>query len=48
MTFEIIKKNYDRKLWNKLQVAKAVEKNVITAEQYQLITGEVYVAPTPA
>jgi hypothetical protein len=46
MTFETIKKNYDRKLWNKQMVGKAVEKNVITAVQYQEITGEVYVAPT--
>ena len=40
MTFEQIKKNFDRKLWNKQMVAKAVEKNVITAEQYKEITGE--------
>lgn len=42
MTFEVIKKNYDRGLWNKQMVAIAVVKNVITAEQYQEITGEVY------
>jgi uncharacterized XkdX family phage protein len=48
MNFEGIKKNYDRGLWNKQMVAKAVEKNVISAEQYQQITGEVYVAPIPA
>ena len=40
MTFEQIKKNYDRKLWNKNMVAKAVEKGVITAEQYEEIVGE--------
>ena len=40
MTFEQIKKNFDRKLWNKQMVAKAVEKNVITADQYKEITGE--------
>ena len=40
MTFEQIKKNYDRKLWNKQTVAKAVEKGVITAEQYKKITGK--------
>lgn len=42
MTFEIIKKNYDRGLWNKQMVAVAVVKGVITAEQYQEITGEAY------
>ena len=30
MTFEQIKKNFERKLWNKQMVAKAVEKGVIT------------------
>ena len=40
MTFEQIKKNYDRKLWNKHMVAKAVEKGIITAAQYKEITGE--------
>lgn len=42
MTYEIIKKNYDRGLWNKMMVGKAVEKGVITAEQYKEITGEDY------
>ena len=40
----MIKKNYDRKLWNKEMVKVAVVKSVITAEQYQEITGEGYVA----
>lgn len=40
MTYEQIKKNFERKLWNKQMVAKAVEKGVITAEQYKEITGE--------
>ncbi|MGB8455140.1 MAG: XkdX family protein [Anaerocolumna sp.] len=44
MTFEIIKKNYDKKLWNKQMVKTAVVKNVITPEQYQEITGEDYTA----
>lgn len=44
MTFDIIKKNYDRGLWNILQVKMAVTKGVITAAQFQEITGEVYVA----
>lgn len=44
MTFEQIKKNYDRKLWNKQMVAKAVKKGVITEAQYEDITGEDYPA----
>lgn len=46
MTFEIVKKNYDRKLWNKEMVAIAVVKGVITDVQYKEITGDDYVAPT--
>lgn len=46
MTFEIVKKNYDRKLWNKEMVAIAVVKGVITDAQYKEITGDDYVAPT--
>lgn len=42
MTFETIKRNFDRKLWNRQMVAMAVTKGVITAEQYREITGEVY------
>ena len=42
MTFEIIKRNYERKLWNKQMVALAVAKGIITAEQYREITGEGY------
>ena len=42
MTFEIIKRNYERKLWNKQMVAMAVTKGVITAEEYKEITGEEY------
>ena len=44
MTFEQIKKNFDRKLWNIQMVKVAVVKGVITAEQYKEITGEDYVA----
>ena len=33
MTFEMIKRNYERKLWNKQMVAVAVAKGVITAGQ---------------
>ena len=40
MTFEQIKKNFERKLWNKQMVKVAVVKGVITAEQYEEIIGE--------
>lgn len=43
MTFETIKRNYDRKLWNKQMVKTAVVKGVITPVQYQEITGEAYI-----
>lgn len=42
MNFEMIKKNFDKGLWNKLMVGKAVEKGIITTEQYKEITGEDY------
>lgn len=42
MTFETIKRNYDKKLWNKQMVKMAVRKGVITKEQYKEITGEDY------
>lgn len=41
MTFEMIKQNFDRGLWNKQMVAVCVTKGVITKEQYKEITGEV-------
>lgn len=37
MTFEIIKKNYERGLWNAKQVEIAKSKGLITEEQYQQI-----------
>lgn len=40
MTFEIIKKNYDRGLWNKNQVEIAKNKGLITEEEYKKIVGE--------
>ncbi|MEA4894226.1 MAG: XkdX family protein [Oscillospiraceae bacterium] len=43
MTFEMVKRNYERKLWNKQMVKMAVVKGVITAVQYEEITGEVYI-----
>ena len=42
MNFEAVKRNYDRKLWNKTMVKMAVSKGIITKEQYQQIRGEVY------
>lgn len=42
MNFATIKKNYDRGLWSKTMVKMAVRKGVITKEQYEEITGEVY------
>lgn len=42
MTYEIIKKNYNRGLWNIQMVKVAVKKNVITPEQFKEITGEDY------
>ena len=44
MSFENIKRNYDRGLWNAKMVAMAVVKGVITAEQYKEITGLDYEA----
>ena len=43
MTYEMVKRNFDRKLWNAVMVRKAVEKSVITPEQFQEITGESYI-----
>ncbi len=40
--FYIVKKYYERGLWNKPMVRNAVVKGWITAEEYELITGEVY------
>lgn len=44
MTYEIVKRNYDQKLWDITVVALAVKKGIITAEQYEEITGEKYSA----
>ena len=44
MTYESIKRNFNRKLWNAKMVAVAVKKGIITAEQYKEITGQDYVA----
>ena len=42
MNFEMIKRNYEKGLWNKQMVKTAVKKGVITKEQYQEITSEIY------
>lgn len=42
MNYETIKKNFERGLWSRAQVKVAVRKGVITAEQYEEITGEKY------
>ena len=40
--FEKVKRYYDSGLWNKKMVRNAVVKGWITAEEYTIITGEVY------
>ena len=42
--YEKIKKWYKQGLWTKAMVANAVKKGVISAEQYEEITGEAYEA----
>lgn len=42
MNYEMIKRNYDRGLWNKVMVKVAVRKGVISAAEYEEITGETY------
>lgn len=37
MTFEIIKKNFQRGLWNEKQVKIAFDRGIITEEQYKEI-----------
>lgn len=43
--FETIKNFYELSLWTKAMVAKAVELEHITSDNYKTITGEDYVAP---
>lgn len=38
MTYEMIKKNFERGLWNEQMVKLAVQKGVITEQQYKEIT----------
>ena len=42
MNFNMIKKNYEKGLWNKQMVKVAVKKGVITKEEYKEITSEEY------
>ena len=42
MSYEMIKRNFDRGLWNVDMVGLAVKKGVITPKQYEEITGQVY------
>lgn len=39
MSFEIIKRNYTRGLWDETMVRVCVKKGVITPEQFKEITG---------
>lgn len=45
--FKKIKKWYEQGLWTKQMVAQAVSKGLITAEQYEEITGELYLEVSP-
>ena len=40
--YNTVKAAYDRGSWNKAMVANAVTKGWITAEEYEMITGEPY------
>lgn len=40
MNYELIKKNFDRGLWNEKQVEIAKNKGVITQEQYKEIVSK--------
>ena len=42
MTYETIKRNYEKGLWNKNLVRMAVRQGFITQDQYKEITGEDY------
>ena len=44
MWFDRIKKFYNEKLWTKNMVVDGVGAGKITPEEYELITGEVYIA----
>lgn len=42
MWYQKIKDYYDKKLWNIEMVKNAVVKGKITADEYEIITGEKY------
>lgn len=42
MTFDLVKRNFDRGLWTAQMVRLAVKKGVITKEQFKEITGKDY------
>ena len=42
MTYELVKRNFDRGLWTAQMVRIAVRKGVITKEQFKEITGQDY------
>ena len=42
MSFETVKKNYDRGLWNITMVKMTVKKGIITKSQFKEITGKDY------
>ena len=42
MTYELVKRNYDRGLWTAQMVRLAVRKGVITKDQFKEITGQDY------
>lgn len=42
MTYDLVKRNFDRGLWTVNMVRLAVRKGVITKEQFKEITGQDY------
>lgn len=42
MSYELIKRNFERGLWTEAMVRVAVKKGVITKEQFKEITGVEY------
>jgi hypothetical protein len=42
MSYEIVKRNFDRGLWDAVTVKIYVKLRVITAEQFEEITGQKY------
>lgn len=42
MTYEMVKRNYERKLWNLQMVKNAVVKGIISKAEFEEITGTTY------